>query len=71
VKSDVSSAAGPRTRRTFVKRSLVEYSTNIRADRSARLQMIARPPDTSPAATPKGTEGREPGAAMIAGAPPA
>ena len=31
VKSDASSAAGPRTRRASVKRSVVEYSTNIRA----------------------------------------
>jgi hypothetical protein len=58
----------PRTRRGSANRSVVAHSTNMRAVRSVRLQMTARPPLTSPAATPKGSVGRAPGAAMIAGA---
>ena len=48
----------PATRRTFAKRSVVAYSTNIRAGRSVRLQTTARPAPTSPAATPCGSAGR-------------
>src|SRR6185436_10383658 len=59
VKSLPSKAIGPRTRCTAVKLCVVEYSTNIRAGRSLRLQITARPPDTSPAATPQGTPGGE------------
>ena len=58
VKSVGSSAAGPTTRRGSAKLSVVAYSTTIRAGRSVRLQMTARPAVTSPAATPCGIAGR-------------
>ena len=67
VKSEVSSAAGPRTRRGSAKRSVVAYSTNMRAVRSVRLQITARPPPTSPAVTPDGSVGRAPVRVTIAG----
>ncbi|HEX9366187.1 MAG TPA: hypothetical protein VF921_06150 [Vicinamibacterales bacterium] len=68
VNPEVSSAAGPRTRRGSAKRSVVEHSTNIRAVRSVRLQMTARPAATSPAAIPEGMAGRAPGALIMPGA---
>jgi hypothetical protein len=67
VKSDDSNAAGPRTRSGFANRSVVAYSTNMRAARSQRLHTIARPAPASPAVTPKGSDGFAPGAVMIAG----
>ena len=45
------------TRRGSRKLSVVAYSTTNRAGRSLRLQMIARPPLTSPAPTPFGIAG--------------
>src|SRR5918999_975231 len=58
VKSEVSSAAGPGTRRPSLKLSVVEDLTNKRA----------RPADTSPAAMPCGIAGRAVCDLMNAGA---
>jgi hypothetical protein len=68
VKSWLSSADGPTTRRALRNVSLVAYSTIIRAARSARAQTTAASSPTSVEATPSVTIGRTPGAVMMPGA---
>jgi len=74
VKSESSSAAGPVTRRTSAKDSVVDHSRKSRASRSVRDQTTARAPSfgvgstTSPTCAPQATLGRTPAARVRAGA---